>query len=131
MAAMFVSSPSDTIADIAAKVSDVKKEEKDGMVIFTGTLTEKGIESLGAGGGMLAGRGAGAGDAGGPQMESTGTFRIEIKDGKIAALHFETKRSGSFGDRGDFKSTMSQHTRIEKVGETKYEVPADALALFK
>lgn len=75
--------PHAKLADLASKVTEVTKTEKEGAVTFSGKLTEKGTESLSAGGSGFGRRGGGGG---GPEMETTGTFSIAVKDGAISTL---------------------------------------------
>ena len=62
-------------------------------------------------------------------METTGTFAFQVKDGAIQGVEFAVTRSGSFGERS-FERTTTTKFSFSKIGETAYEVPADALALL-
>lgn len=127
-----VSNPTAAFSDLASKVTNVTKAEKEGgAVVFEGDLTEAAAQELGGGG--MAGRGGADGERGGgrgPEMDVTGKFRIEVQKGAISKVRFEIVRSGSFGER-EFEMTTTRSMTFEKLGETEYEVPAGALAHFE
>ena len=79
---------------------------------------------------MFGGRGGRGGGGQGPQMTTTGTFTVEVKDGKIVSAVFKTTRSGSFGDR-EFEMTSTRTYTFDKIGEAELEVPDEVLMKFE
>ena len=151
-AASSVSAPHESFGGFAQLASDVEsksvpaKAATDGepsteaspaKTIYTGTLTEAGVEAFGGRTGMGGRRGAGRGGAGAgggaeqrPQMETTGTFTIEVVEGAISKADFVIKRSGTFRER-EFERTTTRTLTFSNAGNVKLEVPEDALALFE
>jgi len=125
--AMAASPPHQMLKDLEGKVEGVEKKEQDGKLVFTGKLTKEGAEGLGGASRFFRG---GRGGGGGPEIETTGKFAIELAAGAISTIRFEVTRSGSFGERS-FERTTIQTIAIEKVGATELEVPAEALAKFE
>lgn len=142
---MGVTAPHEEFQSFAALVSDVEKstvpagpvsEGQDGAkatpakTVYTGKLTEAGVEALGGGAGPGRRSGAGGGPGRGEmEMTTAGTFTVEVVDGAIASAEFAITRSGSFGDR-KFERTTKRALTFSDAGKAKFEVPADALALF-
>jgi len=128
-----VEAPADVFSDFGSKVADVKKETKDGALVFSGKLSEKGAESLGGRGPRPGGQrgGQGGGEGGDtPQVETSGTYAITVKDGAVISAVFEVKRAGTMGER-TFERTTKRTLTIEKVGDVALEVPAEVLELLK
>ncbi len=146
---MGVSAPHALLGELGAKVCEVEMQvaadaaaPAEGEAqpapparVFTGKLTEEGVQSLG-GGGMFRGRGGfgggrgGGGEGGGPQMESSGSFTIEAQGRRITSIRLEITRSGTFGERS-FERTTIRTLTFEEVGEAELEVPEEALAQFE
>jgi hypothetical protein len=126
MQVMSASAPHLLFDGIGEKVSDVVKEEKDGVVVYSGSLTEKGLES---GSASPFGRGGRGGGRGG-DMKTVGTFQIETKGPMITKVVIKTTISGSFGERS-FESTTTRTVQLDKVGEAELEVPDEVLAQFE
>lgn len=106
------------------------REEKLGLVVFHGPLTEEAARQLAGGGRMMGGRGGfggRGGDAGeGPQMLSKGKVRIAFAaDGKTVDLMIEAEMAGTFGERQFSRSSKSE-IRAAKIGDSEMEVPAEA-----
>ena len=146
---MGVSAPHALLGEFGAKVCEVEMQVAAAAAapaegeaqpapptrVFTGKLTEEGVQSLG-GGGMFRGRGGfgggrgGGGEGGGPQMESSGSFTIEAQGRRITSIRLEITRSGTFGERS-FERTTIRTLTFEEVGEAELEVPEEALAQFE
>ena len=122
--------PHQILVDLEKKVEGMESSESDGAITIKGSLTEAGLDAMG-GGGMMFGGGRRGGGGGGPEAERNGTIVITIKDGKVQNIVVKTHVAMSFGDRGGFESDSTTTYQIQKVGETKYEVPAEALAQFE
>ena len=130
---MRIEAPHGMFADLEKLVGDVEKTvekgegEEVGSLVFTGVLTAEGATQLGGRSRGFGGRGGGGG---GPQMETSGTYRIETKKGAIASATFVITRKGGSGER-TFEMTTTRTITFAEIGKTKYEVPEEALALFE
>ena len=107
------------------------REEKLGLVVFHGPLTEEAALQLASGGRMMGGRGGFGGRGGeseeGPQMLGKGKVRIAFAaDGKTIDLMFEAEMLGTFGER-EFSRTTKSEIRAGKIGESEMDVPAEAV----
>jgi len=127
----------DSVSDVSKQVARPSAPDQPETAVFAGVLSAEGASLLGGGGfggrGGRAGwsdRSGGGGEGGGPQMETKGSFTIEVSAGSIRSATFVVTRSGSFGERS-FERTTTRTIRFEKVGETEYEVPEEALSRFE
>lgn len=125
--------PHASLAGFADQVDSVTRSEKDGVITYTGDLTEEGAEALASAGrggrGGFGGRG-GRGGEGGPEIDWEGTYTITVKEGAIASVTYETSMFGIFGDR-EFERTSETEISIAEMGKAKLEVPEEALAQFE
>ena len=111
------------------------REEKLGLVVFHGPLTEEAAMQLASGGRAMGGRGGFGGRGGnadaageGPQMLSKGKVRIAFAaDGKTVDLMLEAEMMGTFGEREFSRSTKSE-IRAGKIGESEMDVPREAMS---
>ncbi|MCH2102002.1 MAG: hypothetical protein MK209_08790 [Planctomycetes bacterium] len=123
--------PHDMLATVLEGLDGEKlmREEKLGLVVFHGPLTEEAALQLAGGGRMMGGRGGFGSDRGGeaPQMLGKGKVRIAFSaNGKAVDLMIETEMMGTFGDR-EFSRSSKSEIRAAKIGETEMEVPAAAI----
>ncbi len=115
----------------------VKKAGAEGVAVFSGKLTEDAAAAFsesrnfaGRRGGFGGGRGGAGGQGGGPQIETNASFEIHTQAGSLTKAVITITRSGTFGENS-FEFTTTRTLTFSKVGETKYEVPEDALAHFE
>ena len=135
MRAMFevrsVQLPYEALASILDSIDADKlvREEKLGLVVFHGPLTEEAAISLAMGGRSMRGRGGrGGGDseAQGPIMLGKGTVRIAFApDGKTVDLKIDAEMGGTFGET-EFTASSKSEIRAAKIGEAEMEIPAAA-----
>lgn len=119
--------PHEVVAAVTTGMAEVKREEKDGSLIFSGALTADAADKLSGAARMREGmaRFAAQGGGGAPEITSSGTVTITVsKDGAIQSIHLETKISGGFG--GD--STRKVDVKLSGVGATTVDVPKEVLA---
>jgi hypothetical protein len=119
--------PHEVLASIDTAMTEVKREEKDGKVVFTGPLAADLAEKLSGAARMKEMMARFGGGAGGPELTSSGTLSITVtKDGAIESMHLETKISG--GPGGDV--TRKVDVKLSGVGATTVDVPKEVLAKF-
>ncbi|HEX9793308.1 MAG TPA: hypothetical protein VGC54_04930 [Planctomycetota bacterium] len=118
--------PHELLANFGSKVTDVVKSEENGRVIYTGNLTSETAQGLG--GMSMRIRGGRGGQGGtGPEIENSGTFRIEVaKEGGIDKIKFATKMTGSFGER-TFERTRNAVISVSAVNKTVVAAPVEAV----
>jgi len=124
---MRVSAPHEMLAGFEQKQATIEHAEEGELDVFTGKLTDKAAEGLGGGFGRRGGGGGGGG--GGGEMAVEGTYRVEVKAGKVIGASFTIQRSGDFGGRA-FEMTTETAFVFEKVGQTELEIPDEVLLLF-
>ncbi len=132
MTVMGIMLPHEVLATLDTAVTELKREEKDGKVVFSGPLSAdlanklSGVARMKE---MMAGRPGGAGGAagGGGELTASGTLRIvATKEGALESMHIETKVTG--GPAGE--STRKVDVKLSGVGATTVDVPKEALAKF-
>lgn len=118
--------PHEVVAAVTTGMAEVKREEKDGSLIFSGPLTADAADKLSGAARVREGMARFAAQGGGaPEITSSGTVTITVgKDGSIESIHLETKISGGFG--GD--STRKLDIKLSGVGSTTVDVPKEVLA---
>src|SRR5262245_18979513 len=117
--------PHEVLAAIDTAMSDVKREEKDGKVVFTGPLSADLASKLSglARQKEFASRFGGNADS----LAASGTLTITAsKEGVIESMHIDTKISG--GQGGD--QTRKIDVKLSGIGTTTVDVPKEALAKF-
>jgi hypothetical protein len=129
MTVMGIMLPHEVLATLDTAVTDVKREEKDGKVVFSGPLSAdlanklSGVARMKE---MMAARGGGAGGGGG-ELTASGTLTIvATKEGAVESMHIETKTTG--GPAGE--STRKVDVKLSGVGSTTVDVPKEALSKF-
>jgi hypothetical protein len=126
MTVMGIMLPHEVLATLDTAVTDVKREEKDGKVVFSGPLSAdlaNKLSGLARMKEMMAGRGGG----GGGEMTASGTLTIvATKEGALESMHIETKTTG--GPAGE--STRKVDVKLSGVGSTTVDVPKEALSKF-
>ena len=117
--------PHEVLASLDAAMTEVKREEKDGKVVWSGPLTQdlaNKLSNVARWKEMAARFGGSAGD-----LNASGTLSITTtKEGAIESLHVETKISGGMG--GD--QSRKVDVKLSGVGATTVDVPKEALAKF-
>jgi hypothetical protein len=117
---MRIRAPHEMLAGFEQKQATVEHAKEGELDVFTGKLTDKAAEGLGGGFGRRGGGG---------EMAVEGTYRVEVKAGKVIGASFTVQRSGDFGGRA-FEMTTETALVFEKVGQTELEVPDEVLLLF-
>lgn len=136
MRAMFevrsVQLPHEALASILESIDAGKlvREEKLGLVIFHGPLTEEAAIRLAMGGrsmrGGRGGRGGNDSENQGPIMLGKGMVRIAFApDGKTVDLKIEAEMGGTMGET-EFTASSKSEIRAAKIGEATMEIPAAA-----
>jgi len=135
MRAMFevrsVQLPHESLASILDSIDADKlvREEKLGLVVFHGPLTEEAAISFAMGGRSMRARGGrGGNDSGnqGPIMLGKGTVRIAFApDGKTVDLKIVAEMGGTMGET-QFTASSKSEVRAAKIGEATMEIPAAA-----
>jgi hypothetical protein len=121
---MRVTAPHAMFAEFAGKTMSIESRARGEMTVLTGNLTEEAAAGL-------SGRDDRArGGAGGGEMETKGTYKLELKGGKIVSATLVVTRSGDMGERS-FEMTTTSTFTFAGVGETELEVPAEVLAHFE
>jgi hypothetical protein len=121
-----VTLPHEVLATLDSAMTEVKREEKDGSVIFSGPLAADVADKLSGATRMREqmSRFGGGGGGGAPEITASGTLSITVsKDGAIESIRLETKISGGFGD-----STRKVDLKLSGVGATSVDVPKEVLA---
>jgi len=128
MTVMGITLPHEVLASLDTAVTELKREEKDGKVVFSGPLSAalanklSGVTRMKE---MMAARGGGAG--GGGELTASGTLTIvATKEGALESMHIETKTTGGPGG----ESTRKVDVKLSGVGATTVDVPKEALAKF-
>ena len=138
MGLMRATAPASSFADFgdkidaeALQVSVVEAtDEASGKTTFSGPLTSEGASAV-SGSRFGFGRGGrGGGGDEGPQMETSGTFTIEVVDGAITSAVFTVTTSGSFRDR-EFERTSTNTYTFSNIGETEHATPDDVIVHFE
>jgi hypothetical protein len=123
--------PHEALASILESIDADKlvREEKLGLVVFHGPLTEEAAIRLAMGGRSMRGRGGRGGNdsqAQGPIMLGKGTVRIAFApDGKTIDLKIDAEMGGTFGET-EFTASSKSEIRAAKIGEATMEIPAAA-----
>jgi hypothetical protein len=135
MRAMFevrtVQLPHETLVSILESIdaSKLVREEKLGLVVFHGPLTEEAAIRLAMGGRSMRGRGGRGGDDSenqGPIMLGKGMVRIAFSpDGKTVDLKIDAEMGGTMGET-EFTASSKSEIRAAKIGEATMEIPAAA-----
>jgi len=131
MTVMGIMLPHEVLATLDTAVTELKREEKDGKVVFSGPLSAdlanklSGVTRMKE---MMArGGGAGAGGGGGGEITASGTLTIvATKEGALESMRIETKTTGGPGG----ESTRKVDVKLSGVGATTVDVPKEALAKF-
>jgi hypothetical protein len=129
MTVMGIMMPHEVLATLDTAVTELKREEKDGKVVYSGPLSAdlanklSGLTRMRE---MMGGRG-GAPGGGGGDVTASGTLTIvATKEGALESMHIETKISGGPGG----ESTRKVDVKLSGVGATTVDVPKEALAKF-
>lgn len=135
MRAMFevrsVQLPHESLVSILESIDGDKlvREEKLGLVVFHGPLTEEAAISLAMGGRNMRGRGGRGGNDSeneGPIMLGKGMVRIAFApDGKTVDLKIDAEMAGTFGEN-EFTASSKSEIRAAKIGEATMEIPEAA-----
>ena len=128
MTVMGIVLPHEVLATLDTAVTEVKREEKDGKVVFSGPLSADLANKLSGVTRMkeMMARGGGAGAAGG-EITASGTLTIvATKEGAVESMHIETKTTG--GPAGE--SMRKVDVKLSGVGSTTVDVPKEALSKF-
>jgi hypothetical protein len=131
MTVMGIMLPHEVLATLDTAVTELKREEKDGKVVFSGPLSADLANKLSGVARMkeMMARGGGAGGAagGGGEITASGTLVIvATKEGALESMHIETKVTG--GPAGE--STRKVDVKLSGVGSTTVDVPKEALSKF-
>jgi hypothetical protein len=127
MTVMGIMLPHEVLATLDTAVTELKREEKDGKVVFSGPLSADLANKLSGVTRMkeMMARGGGAG--GGGEITASGTLTIvATKEGAVESMHIETKITG--GPAGE--STRKVDVKLSGVGSTTVDVPKEALSKF-
>jgi hypothetical protein len=135
MRAMFevrsIKLPHEMLASMLESIDADKlvREEKLGLVVFYGPLTEEAAISLAMGGRSMRGRGGRGGNDSenqGPILLGKGKVRIAFApDGKTVDLKIEAEMGGTMGET-EFTASSKSELRAAKIGEATMEIPAAA-----
>lgn len=120
----------------AVDEGQITRSNKLGLTVFEGSLTPEGAMDLMSNGRGFGGRGGGFGGRGGesgegPQIETTGKFRVILgPKGSLKEFTYTTTMKGSFGDR-EFERTSQRNYKFSKHNQAKVELADDVRALLK
>jgi hypothetical protein len=103
-----IKTPAQEVAQLAASVKELKKEDN----LYSGDLTEEGAATLQKFGPATV-------------SDAKGSVKFWLKDGAVTKYEFKLKGTIKFNDN-DFPNDRTTTVEIKEIGTTKLEVPEDA-----
>lgn len=116
--------PHELLSNLEANVKGCACEEKDGKKVYTATLSDKGAEELSGAARMreMAERGGQA-----VEISASGTMTLTANSsGVVEEIHLDVAIKGPMGE-----SKRTAKIKVNQIGATKIEVPAEVESLIK
>jgi len=121
--------PHEMLKNLDAKLASATKEEKDGKIIFTGSLNDKGAEDLSGLARMkeMMARGGG----GESDLKASGTIQFILDgSGNLEQIDLLLNTKGTMGGQ-PFDRKRTAKIKVKDIGATTVEVPAEVSSQIK
>jgi hypothetical protein len=126
-----VVAPHEFLSDLSGKLTNVSSAQNEHGVQYTAEFTPEAAAGLASSGARRSRGMRGRGREGAAAMNLQVTLSVQAgADGRLTQLTLATTMSGSFGER-EFSRSSKSTTVLSGWGETKVEVPVEALAHFE